>query len=257
MEKSLLYEYFWFGTCVRYLQDAEESYEVGGTNAVIFNLNRFLELLPRIGLTVTARTDAVAKLTDFANELSKIEIDRNVKLSAEQANTLRMLMTRARDTLEAELIEQSVFLVTPKRVDVKKLLENVSDLFPPNVYSLVPEIAQYDFSEAGRCIAFERPTAAAFHMLRGTEAMLRHFYSALIRRKRVDPLLWGPMVSDLRKRSRTKKYATLYNNLDNIRTSYRNPTQHPDAIYDIHEVQDLWGLCTEVVSRMTRILPTT
>jgi hypothetical protein len=44
------------------------------------------------------------------------------------------------------------------------------------------------------------------------------------------------------------------NHLDNIRVSFRNPTQHPEAIYDIHEVQDLWSICVDVINRMVKIL---
>jgi hypothetical protein len=91
-------------------------------------------------------------------------------------------------------------------------------------------------------------------MLRGTEAVIRNFYKMEIRQKRIKSLLWGDITADLRKRAKTKKYDALLNNLDNIRITYRNPTQHPDAKYDIQEAQDLWGLCVEVVNRMTKIL---
>jgi len=40
--------------------------------------------------------------------------------------------------------------------------------------------------------------------------------------------------------------------LDHIRRSFRNPTQHPDKIYDIQEAQDLFGLCVDAVNRMSR-----
>jgi hypothetical protein len=62
------------------------------------------------------------------------------------------------------------------------------------------------------------------------------------------------MVNDLRIRTRTKKHVTLYNNLDNIRLSFRNPTQHPEMIYNLDEVQDLWALCVEVINRMINII---
>jgi hypothetical protein len=124
----------------------------------------------------------------------------------------------------------------------------------PDVFSFLPEITQYDLNEAGKCIAFERPTAAAFHLLRGIEAVLRLFYCTLIRTRRVPTLVWGAMTQDLKQRTKTKRYTTLYNNLDNIRYSFRNPTQHPDAIYNIHEAQDLCPLCFEVITRMVRVL---
>jgi hypothetical protein len=61
------------------------------------------------------------------------------------------------------------------------------------------------------------------------------------------------MVEHLRKRRATLT-RPLLDNLDNIRHSFRNPTQHPDKIYDIQEVQDLFGLCIDAVNRMVKIL---
>lgn len=89
----------------------------------------------------------------------------------------------------------------------------------------IPKVAQYDFEEAGKCLAFERSTAAAFHILRGTEGVLRSYYCSLVRRKesRVNPLLWGPMVDSLKKLQKQPPIVLL-NNLDNLRFSFRNPT---------------------------------
>jgi hypothetical protein len=35
-----------------------------------------------------------------------------------------------------------------------------------------------------------------------------------------------------------------------IRTNYRNPTQHPEAIYTIDTAQDLFGVCIDVLGKM-------
>jgi len=144
------------------------------------------------------------------------------------------------------------FIVTDKRIDVEKLLDEVAGLFAPGTFAKLPEIAQYDFAESGKCIAFERPTAAAFHCLRATEAVLRYYYCSLVKQRRPE-LMWGPMVDSLR-RSRKNPPAVLLSNLDNIRHSFRNPTAHPEARYDISEVQDLFNLCVEVVNRMVKDL---
>jgi len=160
-------------------------------------------------------------------------------------------MTDLQRTLQAESAGNVAYFVTDKRLDVDKLLGRPEDLFAPDVFQNLPEIAKYDFTEAGFCIAFERPTAAAFHLLRGTEGVLRTLYCDMVKRDRVEPLLWGPMTDALRKR-RKPPAVELLNNLDNIRRSFRNPTQHPEKIYDIHEAQDLFGLCVDVVNRMAR-----
>lgn len=251
MERKSIVGYFYFGTCVRYLQDVEEGYSIFGDGFVLANINRFLDILDSLELTVTKL--AAVRIVRFRDKLAKIQ-DKDSKLSTEQFDELRSLCQEIRHTLEAELVTHEAYVVTPKRFDTHKLLDDIGSLMGPNIYSSLPEITQYDLMEAGKCIAFERPTAAAFHLLRGTEAVLRHFYLTLIRRGRVSLLLWGNIVQDLRTRKTTKKHTALYNNLDNIRHSYRNPTQHPEAIYDIHEAQDLLPLCFEVITRMTKII---
>ena len=162
-------------------------------------------------------------------------------------------MDGLRGTLEAELKGLQAYTVTPKRIDTTKLIEEIPGLLAPDVFSKLPDIARYDLNEAGVCIAFDRPTAAAFHLMRATESVLRAFYHALVKRNRVREM-WGPIIKDLRGRRKARPYEVLLNHLDHIRHSFRNPTQHPDAIYDIHEVQDLWELCIDAINRMSKAL---
>jgi len=253
MEKKSIWGYFLFGTAVRYLQDvkAEYKYEIFGDGYILHNIDTCLGQLDELGLKVTK--NAAWELRQYRSELAEIK-DKSSVLSKEQCDKLKQICSKLRSTLEAELQTLEAFIVTPKRFETDKLLNDMGSLMSPGVFSALPEITRYDLMEAGKCIAFERPTAAAFHLLRGTEAVLRHFYCTFILKKRVSDLLWGNIVQDLRKRQKTKKYTTLYNNLDNIRLSYRNPTQHPDAIYDIHGVQDLAPLCLEAITRMTKII---
>jgi len=251
MEKKSIAAYFFFGTAVRYLQDVSAEYPIFGTGYILDNINICLDELDKLELTVTK--NASGDLTNFRDKLMKIR-DKKAKLTKEQSTELNNICHMLRPTLLAELQTHEAYIITPKRFDTDKLLNDIGSLMSPNIYSSLPEITQYDLMEAGKCIAFERPTAAAFHLLRATEAVLRHFYCTLIHTNRVPNLLWGDMVQDLRTRRKTKKYTTLYNNLDNIRHSYRNPTQHPEATYDIHEAQDLLPLCFEAITRMTRII---
>ncbi len=176
------------------------------------------------------------------------------ELTDSQSKDLNEKMDKIRSTLEADISGMVAYIPTPKRIDLDALLNDVSQLFSPSVFVLLPDLTQFDFSEAGNCIAFERPTAAAFHMLRATEGTLKWYYTQIVRSRRIDNQMWGNIVADLRKKNLTKKHTALNNNLDNIRESYRNPTNHPEATYDIHEVQDLWSLCIEVTNRMVATL---
>lgn len=113
----------------------------------------------------------------------------------------------------------------------------------------MPDIAQYDFMKAGKCVAYELPTAGAFHILRGTESTLRLYYCNHIKQGRLTTLLWRPMVEHLRKCKKPIP-KILLDNLDNIALNFRNPTAHPEYKYDINEVQDLFNLCADVNNRM-------
>ena len=249
MESKPILPYIIFGTELRYLQDAPEGQRVHGETWILENIDRFLDRLLRFELPVTQR--AVYELVELRENLAKSTSEH--ELTDDEASTLRNIMNDVRKTLFAEASGKVAFIVTDKRIDVNKLLSNMPALMAPGIFDSLPDIAQYDFIEAGKCIAFELPTAAAFHLLRGSEAVLRHFYCSIVKRSRVDPLLWGPMVESLRKRKKPPP-APLLDNLDNIRRSFRNPTQHPDKIYDIQQVQDLFALCIDVVNRMVGLL---
>lgn len=251
MRYTSLGTFFFFGTCLRYLQDVRVGTPVKGNGYIIHNINSFYKSLEDLELQVTKRV-ANRKLRPILDNLESK--DENYELNADEANELTTVMATVRTTLEAELAGVGAYIPTPKRLDINRLLGNVSELFAPGVYEELPEVALYDFEEAGKCIAYELPTAAAFHILRATEDILRFYYKHMVRQNRISSTNWGPIVNDLRVRTRTKKYDALNNHLDNIRHSFRNPTQHPEAIFDLHEVQDLWSLCVDVVNRMIKTL---
>ena len=169
-------------------------------------------------------------------------------------STLASAMRELRITLYSEAAGKEAFLVTGKRFEIEKLMAKPSELLAPGLFDELDEYTRYDLEEAGKCIAFERPTAAAFHLMRATEATLRRLYCAKVKRQRVDPLLWGPMVQHLRRR-RDSPPRPLLDGLDNIRHNFRNPTQHPDAIYDIQEAQDLLALSLDAIGRAAGAMP--
>ncbi len=245
------YVYIFFGTALRFLQDAVNGVEVHGEGRILGNIDEFLRTLDEFGLIVTER--AACQLRELREEL--VNQPEEHTLSPDEATRLRNIMDTLRPTLFAEASGKVAFIVSDKRVDVNKLLGNISALLSPNVYEALPEIARYDFDEAGKYIAFERPTAAAFHLLRGTESVLRDYSCSVVKSNRVKTLLWGPMVNHLRDRKKNPPPKGLLSNLDNIRVHLRNPTAHPEKIYDIDEVQDLFGLSVEIVNRMVKSKP--
>ena len=249
MRKEQVSQYYFFGTTMRYLQDARTGWSIKGEAVVLENIIWFFEHLENMNLPVTFR--ASHRLVDFQTELEESEENT---LTNEQASKLAEIMREIRFTLDAEIPGIEAYITSPKRFDVELLSADISELFSPGTFEQFPDIAKYDFIEAGKCIVFERATAAAFHVLRGTEANLRHYYKSMVKQNRINSGMWGPIVQDLRRKNKTKKFVALNNHLDNIRISFRNPTQHPEAIYDIHESQDLLSVCIDVNNKMFKVL---
>ncbi len=249
MEERTLYPYVYFGTALWYLQAVPADAFIAVDGGVRDNLKSFLGHLDELGLEVTQR---IAKRRGLDTLLSELEdADPDDMLTDTQAEQINKAIRDLRLALDAELGTKKAFIASPKRWPVDQLLHKPSSLFDPRTFPALEELSRYDFEEACRCMAFERPTAAAFHLMRGTEAVLRCFYCHTVRRKRLskDQRMWGPMVNQMRSRSKPPPSALL-DELDNIRTNYRNPTQHPDAIYDIHRAQDLLGVSIAVVNQM-------
>ncbi len=75
-----------FGTALRFLQDADPTYSIKGNSdgwATLENLSSFLDHLNELGLIVTSRAHSIRRLREIKSELEKSSGER---LSADQAN---------------------------------------------------------------------------------------------------------------------------------------------------------------------------
>ncbi|MEV4335708.1 hypothetical protein [Streptomyces sp. NPDC049590] len=258
MESRSVDQFIYIGTAVRYLVDVREGWNAKNKGGVLVNYHNLLKWLEENRMHVSHRAarlylGKVMRSLERSPEGDPIPEGGSRIISKDEASEIKDGASKLRDTMLVETKGFESFVVTDKRYPVATLLDRPSDLMAPGVYDALPVIAQHDFKEAGRCIAFELPTAAAFHLMRGTEDVLKYFYCKIVRQKRA-ALMWGPMVKSLRERKRNAPPSVLLNNLDNLRVEFRNPTQHPEKVYDIHEVQDLLSLSIDVVNRMMKHL---
>lgn len=151
----------------------------------------------------------------------------------------------------SEAQTRKIYTIPQRRYNGDYLLNRPSELLKPDAFNKLTEMAQYDFSSACRCLIFGESTACAFHILRATEDALKQYYFKYIKIKRLSTPMWGPMIKELKVKKNKKPDMVILNSLDLIRTSYRNPTQHPEVKYDIDSAQDLFGLCIDVLNKMT------
>lgn len=175
-------------------------------------------------------------------------------LNSDQEAELRPLARVLYAAIFAEADGKLTYVASDKRYSLETLTQGVQTIFGAGVFGRLPPLTRFDFEQAALCIAFELPTAAAFHLMRGAEGVLRFFYESVQRQNRLpEPRMWKQMTEHLSKRS-SPPPKVLMDSLDNVRFHFRNPTQHPDKVYDLDEAQDLLALTADVVSRMIRHL---
>lgn len=150
--------------------------------------------------------------------------------------------------LRSECQMMDTYFVSKKGAfSTKDLVENAHHQIPEPSRSQLPEQAKLDFDQGGKCIAFDVPTAAAFHLLRGTEKVLVDYYKLVVpgnKQAKEKMRNWGVYIKLL------KSYdadLAVINVIDHLRDVYRNPVTHPDENYTDENVQVLFGLCVSAV----------
>lgn len=190
------------------------------------------------------------KLKDFIEKNKHKQ--PNTILTEAEATELYSIMGEIEQMVYAEAQTKYILVASEKRYNIDNLLNFPENMFMPEVFLKLPILAQYDLGEGFICLAFSRATASAFHVLRATEAVLKELYFLKIKRGRDKLPTWGSMTDALKKRRDADQ--KLIERLDYIRLKHRNPTDHPDLIYNVEDAEDLLGLCIEVIGKISKIL---
>lgn len=133
------------------------------------------------------------------------------------------------------------------------LVTKGESLFPPSLVKKVPE-AVTDMREAGKCLAYEIPTAAAFHIHRATEAVLRRYWSvvAATQAKPKQRNIGVYLAAMKRLKCGDEKVIAA---LTQMKDLHRNPIIHPDDSLDLQEALALAGIANSVVAAMLKQIP--
>jgi hypothetical protein len=151
---------------------------------------------------------------------------------------------------EREHHNLSVFTVLPKGIyDTRLLIDTPENEFPETVRAVFTTQIIHDLKQAGRCLAFECPTASAFHTFRATEALLLKYYEVVTGKPWDKPQRdWEKYVEALQKLPNSNK--DVLSRLDDIRKLDRNPYTHPDRNVTLDEAPMLFRLTHGVMYRM-------
>ena len=155
MDRRGISDYIWFGTAVRYLEDASLGTALHGEGTVVANLEAVLTQMPLLGLNVSLRIAEQVGLSGLLEEMKATEADAT--LDQKLRERLAEAMPHVWVGVIAEGNGLDIYVASAKRFAVDKLLDDVAALFAPGVFEGLSEIAQIDLQEAGRCLALNAP----------------------------------------------------------------------------------------------------
>jgi hypothetical protein len=127
----------------------------------------------------------------------------------------------------AELETLNAHFVTQKRgYDSMALIGYAEVIFPADLPSKVPD-AVPDIREAGKCIAFELPTAAGFHLHRANEAIMHRYYDVVSgdKPRPKNRNIGGYLAAMTEGKFGDQRLLTALKDLNDL---HRNPLIHPD-----------------------------
>jgi hypothetical protein len=111
------------------------------------------------------------------------------------------------------------------------------------------EEAKKDFNQAGRCLAFDLPTAAAFHLTRSIETVLRR-YHALACSTSTNAGKRPDMATCLNQLRASGEDPKLLDILDHFRDLHRNTTMHPEVFLENPEALRLFDVAKSGLNAM-------
>lgn len=180
--------------------------------------------------------------------------DQDGDIQAVEIGTLKGLYTLYRSTLFSELDAANLYLVMQKDpYSTFSLLNAGEKIFPSDLSSKVPE-AVFDAKEAARCLAFELPTACAFHVFRVVERVLRKYYKFLTNGTAPPKVRSISVYVNAIANTNTGDPRVLAA-LKQIGDLHRNPLIHPEATLSTEDALNVIGMARSVTTAMLLSIP--
>jgi hypothetical protein len=176
------------------------------------------------------------------------------KIDHMEAYYITDALTKFETNINSELSIAAAYFVSRKGgYDTDTLIANAELIFPPDLGLKVP-MAIPDVREAGRCLAYELSTAAGFHILRATEAVLRRYWEVVS--NGMDHPSQRNMGVYIDKMTSNKfGDAKVIAVLTQIKDLHRNPLFHPEKTLALQEALGLFGIAQSAIGAMLKELP--
>ena len=166
MEALDPYRFIHIGLCIRILMHSRGL-------AISFIADEARKLLNNLdGAGFQVSSVGTQDLKSFLDKL-KTDVNQSRALTEEEVSSLSSIMLVVEKMVFAEAQTKRIYVLTEGRFSLDCLMNHPEKIFASGVFEKLPILARYDLKEGFLCIVFSRPTAAAFHILRATEATLK------------------------------------------------------------------------------------
>lgn len=151
-------------------------------------------------------------------------------------------------SLQDEMDRLSTFTVTNKgNLAVKSLVAGASKQYPKSVLELLDAFITGEIDHAGKCLAFELPTACGFHILRAVEISVKAYvHAATGKLLPIKNRNWGEYILQL---ENAGAHTDLTDVLKILKTKC-NPLMHPQDSLEIEEAIGLICICQSVIETL-------
>lgn len=176
----------------------------------------------------------------------------NRTLNWQEAYSLKNGLEQFETVFAAELPTCVTYSVSKKGIydttDLTDRAHMAIDEDARKVLMSVSKEAILDFKQAGRCLAFELPTAAGFHTMRAVEAVLRIYWSLVLKPQLgTKPPEMAQCIDQLRKAGEEPKVMDV---LDHARELHRNTIMHPEAFLSTKDALRLFDISKSALAAM-------
>lgn len=262
MKKINTFLLFAVGKALRPIEDIDENTTVFGP--VMFPLYdaraQIRSLLENDALLLKTSRQAATQLVDAITAVVPLEIreavklDKSAKVEWWPAHQIKKAATTFETVLAEELNIIDTYAVAQKGAySTSELISNAEAMFSKTVQRKLPALAVQDIREAGKCLAFETPTAAGFHIVRAIESVILAYFTKVLGRNPPSRMRnWGVYIRTLRESG--KADSKILDFLSHIKDNYRNPVSHPDAVLTVDEVLVLFGVAVAAITQMSSAL---
>ncbi|WP_028969017.1 hypothetical protein [Sphingomonas sp. URHD0057] len=179
--------------------------------------------------------------------------------SARSEYELNLILSKVeqfRTVLIADLRIMASFTVTRSGIfDVNQLVNCARNVLPTAAFIAVSEDVLKEVDDAGKCLAFNLPTACGFHAMRAVERVIKRYLADFLPAKEIQKFNnWGQYLGALERQRESdaepKPTAEAIALLRQIKEIYRNPVIHPDRTLSSEEAATLFHSTVAAISRV-------